>query len=98
MNIGSPEIFAMVYKVLLEELDIHELPDDPAQIDPTKVYYVVFADDLSFLFVDLQMLGRRAEEFKTRCAIFDMPMNAAKSKWMVFLPTGEPSHELDAAE
>jgi exonuclease III len=90
-SINSPEIFAMVYKVLLEALDIHELPDDPTQIDPKKVYYIIFADDLTFLGLDLALVGKRAEEFKRRCVIFDMLMNAGKTKWQAFLPVGEPS-------
>ncbi len=89
-SINSPEMFAIVYKELLEALDIHELPADPSLIDPHKVYYVIFADDLSFLSLDLQMRKQKAEEFKERCVIFDMAMNPAKSKWMAFLPEGEP--------
>jgi hypothetical protein len=81
----------MVYKELLEALDIHELPTDPSLIDPHKVYYVVFTDDLSFLSLDLEALREKAEEFKSHCIIFDMAMNAGKTKWMAFLPEGEPS-------
>ncbi len=97
-SINSPEIFAMVYKVILEELDIHELPEDLSDIDPNKVYYVIFADDLSFLSLDLKALGRKTEEFKVRCAEFDMAMNSGKTKWMAFLPEGEPMNAPSAPE
>ncbi len=90
-SINSPELFSVVYKELLAELDIHELPSDPSLIEPGKVYYVIFADDLSFLSLDLYLLGEKTSEFKARCRVFDMEMNANKTNWMAFLTPGTPS-------
>jgi hypothetical protein len=85
-SINSPEIFAMVYKVILEELDIHELPSDLNLVERGKVYYIVFADDLSFFSLEIQAIPPKVVSFKASCQRVDMAMNAAKSKWMAFLP------------
>jgi hypothetical protein len=85
-SINSPEIFSIVYKVILDKLGIEELPSDMSKIDPKKVYYVIYADDLTFLSMDLSALGRTAEAFEDECVEFDLAMNRPKSKWMAFLP------------
>lgn len=51
-----------------------------------KVYYVIFADDLSFFSLDIHPLEERTNEFGTEGGNFDMALNAGKSKWMAFLP------------
>jgi hypothetical protein len=84
-SINSPEIFAMVYREVLRKLDIHELPTDLAEIDPTKVYYIIFADDLTFFSLQLRPLEARTNEFDDECNDFDMAVNRGKSKWMAFL-------------
>ncbi len=84
-SINSPEIFAIVYKAVLQKMDIHELPSDFRQIERGKVYYIVFADDLSFFSLDLQPLEDRTNEFDSGCVEYDMALNRAKSKWMAFL-------------
>jgi hypothetical protein len=47
-SINSPEIFIIVYEAVLEELEIEELPEDLMKIERGKVYYIIFADNLSF--------------------------------------------------
>ncbi len=89
-SINSPEIFAIVYKAVLQKLDIHELPTDFRLIERGKVYYIVFADDLSLFSLDLQPLEERTNEFDTECVDFHMKLNRAKSKWMAFLPETAP--------
>jgi hypothetical protein len=76
----------MVYKVVLEEMGLEELPSDPALVQPGKVYYVIFADDLTFYSLDVSLLPPKISEFKHRCRRYDMDLNAGKSKWVVFLP------------
>jgi hypothetical protein len=85
-SINSPEVFAMVYKEVLKKLDIHELPSDFALIQRGKVYYIIFADDLTFFSLDIEPLETRTNEFGDECVEFDMSMNRGKSKWMAFLP------------
>jgi hypothetical protein len=85
-SINSPEIFAVVYMEVLQRLDIHELPTDFNLIEPGKVYYIVFADDITFFSLGISGLEVQTNEFKHECADFDMAMNRGKSKWMVFLP------------
>jgi hypothetical protein len=67
-------------------LDIHELPTDWRDIRPDRVYYIVFADDLSLFSLNLQLLEQKTGEFKRACGPFDLQLNAAKTKWMAFLP------------
>jgi hypothetical protein len=90
-SINSPEVFAIVYKAMLEELDIHEVPEDLSLIERGKIYYIIFADDLSFFSLDVEPLGERTNEFKESGAAYDMAMNAGKSKWMAFLPNEAPN-------
>ncbi len=85
-SINSPEVFAMVYKTVLEELDIHELPHDLSLVVPGRVYYIIFADDLTFFTLSVGMLSPKVSSFRAACEPVDMAMNANKSKWMAFLP------------
>jgi hypothetical protein len=85
-SINSPEIFSVVYKELLGGMDVHELPSDLTKIEAGKVYFIVFADDLSFFTLTISMLGPKASEFKTEAEPYDMALNAGKCKWMAFLP------------
>ncbi len=94
-SINSPELFAIVYRDLLEELDIHELPDDLTKIERGKVYFIVFADDLSFFSLEMELLQEKATAFKRHATVYDMLLNAAKSKWMVFVPESTPEEPLD---
>jgi hypothetical protein len=88
-SINSPELFSIVYKVVLDRLGIEELPSDLTKIDPRKVYYVIYADDLTFLSLDTVALRNVANEFANECVEFDLEVNRPKTKWMVFLP---PEH------
>jgi hypothetical protein len=85
-SINSPEVFAVVYKAVLDGLDIHELPEDLSRIERGKVYYIVFADDLSFFSLDLEPLEDRTNKFDGNCEAVDMAMNRGKTKWMAFVP------------
>ncbi len=85
-SINSPEVFAMVYKTILEDLDIHELPSDLNLVRPDKVYYIIFADDLTFFALRVDLLPSKVSSFKAACRPVDMAMNAGKSKWMAFVP------------
>jgi hypothetical protein len=81
-------------------LGIEELPTDMTKIDPSKVYYVVFADDLTFISLDLRALEQVANEFKREADVFDLEVNTAKTKWMVFPPpdpetSGAPASSLE---
>jgi hypothetical protein len=85
-SINSPELFNLVYRVVLGKLGIEELPTDYNEIDPHKVYYVVFADDLTFVSLNLRRLEQVANDFKREGAAFDLEVNAGKTKWMMFVP------------
>jgi hypothetical protein len=89
-------LFSIVYKVVLDRLGIEELPTDFSKIDPHKVYYVIYADDLTFLSLDTVALREVANEFAVECEEFDLEVNRPKTKWMVFLPPEyEAGLELD---
>jgi hypothetical protein len=85
-SINSPRLFNLVYKAVLDMVDVHELPDDLSNIDPSKVYYVVYADDLTFLSLDLAAIERVLNVFAEKCSEFDLQVNTGKTKWMAFLP------------
>jgi hypothetical protein len=55
-------------------------------VDPSKVYYVVFADDLTFMSLNLRNLEKAANDFKNEASAYDLEVNKAKTKWMIFLP------------
>jgi exonuclease III len=98
-SINSPDLFNLVYRVILDKLGIEELPEDLSLIDPAKVYFVVFADDLTFLSLNLRALEGTAAAFKVEALEYDLAMNEGKSKWMVFLPpqpetSAPPDHPL----
>jgi hypothetical protein len=85
-SINSPDLFNLVYRVVLDKLGIEELPADLSRIDPRKVYFVVFADDLTFLSMDLRALEQVANDFKREAWEYDLELNIGKTKWMATLP------------
>lgn len=88
-SILSPEAFSILFKAVLDELGIHELPDDLSKIDPMRVYYIAFADDLALFSLDLKALGRVATEFKVTSVKYDLHVSDEKTKWVAFLPPVE---------
>jgi hypothetical protein len=46
----------------------------------------VYADDLTFLSLDLSAIERVLEVFAEKCSEFDLQVNTGKTKWMAFLP------------
>jgi hypothetical protein len=52
-GINSPPIFNSAYVTVLQRLNISEFPASPNEIDPNRVYYVVFADDLVLVGANL---------------------------------------------
>jgi hypothetical protein len=90
-SINSPDLFNLVYRVVLQKLGVEEFPADLADVDPSKVYYVIFADDLTFLSMDLKALEKVVNDFKKEGSEYDLEVNVAKTKWMAALPC-DPSY------
>ncbi len=90
-SINSPDIFGVVYAEILKRLDVKELPEDLTQLDPEAVYYIVFADDISFFGMKLAKLSVVVSEFKRECSPCDLEVNSGKTKWMAFLSPGKSS-------
>jgi hypothetical protein len=86
-GINSPSAFVVLYALVLERLDIHPLPDNLTSLDPEKVYYFVYADDLAFLSCNLSRVNDSLNRLHTILPDYGMSMNAAKTYWMPFFPT-----------
>ncbi len=85
-GINSPSAFVVVYALVLERLDIHQLPDDLRLLDPEKVYYFVYADDLTFLSCNMSKVNESLNRLHDILPDYGMAVNAAKTCWMPFFP------------
>jgi hypothetical protein len=86
-GINSPSAFIVLYALVLERLNIHPLPSNLSTLDPEKVYYFVYADDLSFLSCNLSRVNDSLNQLHSILPDYGMSMNAAKTCWMPFFPT-----------
>ncbi len=86
-GINSPSAFVVLYALVLERLDIHPLPVNLTALDPEKVYYFIYADDLAFLSCNLSRVNESLNTLNTILPDYGMAMNAAKTCWMPFFPT-----------
>jgi hypothetical protein len=85
-GINSPPIFNSAYVTVLQRLNISNFPGSPDKLDPNRVYYVVFADDLVLISANLTRLGEETNRLDAELARLGMCINADKTKWMMFLP------------
>ncbi len=85
-GINSPPIFNSAYVTVLQRLNISNFPASPEELDPNRVYYVVFADDLVLISANLTRLGEETNRLDAELARLGMCINADKTKWMMFLP------------
>ncbi len=85
-GINSPSAFVVLYALVLERLDIHPLPANLTSLDPEKVYYYVYADDLAFLSCNLSRVNTSLNDLNRILPDYGMSMNAAKTCWMPFFP------------
>ncbi len=90
-SINSPDIFNVVYTEILKKVGAKELPDDLKDLDPDAVYYIVFADDITFFGLNVQNVRAVVSEFKRECVPCDLEVNSGKTKWMTFVPPGASS-------
>ncbi len=86
-GINSPSAFVVLYALVLERLDIHPLPENLTALDPEKVYYFVYADDLAFLSCNLSRVNDSLNKLHVILPEYGMSMNAAKTCWMPFFPS-----------
>ncbi len=86
-GINSPSAFVVLYALVLERLDIHPLPVNMTTLDPEKVYYFLYADDLAFLSCNLSRVNDSLNKLHVILPEYGMAMNAAKTCWMPFFPT-----------
>jgi hypothetical protein len=85
-GINSPRIFNTVYAQVLKRLSISSFPSDLHEFDPSRVYYLVFADDLVLLSGDLRELEQMTNELDRELEDLGMKVNAGKCKWLSYLP------------
>jgi hypothetical protein len=97
-SINSPDIFNVLYAEIFKKLGVCELPEDLSTLDPEAVYYIVFADDVSFFGMNLQNISTAVSDFKRECEPNDLEVNAGKSKWMCFVPPGDSTVQVERDE
>ncbi len=85
-GINSPSSFVVVYAKALGEVGMEELPEDMEQLDPEKVYYFVFADDLAILSCNFSKVNDSLSLLDSVLPKYGMSLNALKTAWMPFLP------------
>jgi hypothetical protein len=85
-GINSPRIFNTVYSQILKRLSISRFPANLQDFDTSKVYYLVFADDLVLLSGDLRALERLTNDLDRELCDLGMKVNAGKCKWLSYLP------------
>ncbi len=85
-GINSPRIFNTVYAFVLKKLNIVSFPKNISDFDPTKVYYLIFADDLVLLSGNLTLLESCTNDLDVALADVGMSINSKKCKWLAYLP------------
>jgi hypothetical protein len=94
----SPEAFSLLFKVVVDALGIEELPDDLSLIDPSRVYFIAFADDLSLFSLNLKALEACVQRLKVVCAEYDLCVSDAKTKWMFFPPPVNAGSDVEPSD
>jgi hypothetical protein len=84
-GINSPS-FVVVYAKALAEVGMEELPENMSQLDPERVYFFVFADDLAILSCNLSKVNESLSKLDTVLPKYGISLNAMKTAWMPFLP------------
>ncbi len=97
-SINSPDIFSVVYTEILKKVGGRELPEDLSQLEPDVVYYIVFADDITFFGMNVRNICGVVSQFKKECAPCDLQVNSGKTKWMSFIPPGVSSVHVSAQD
>ncbi len=85
-GINSPAAFVVVYALALERLNIHPMPENLTELDPEKVYFFVYADDLSLFSCNLTKVNRVLSELNRILPDYGMALNPGKTCWMPFVP------------
>ena len=85
-SILSPDLFNILYAKALNDCDIYELPSNARDIRDDRVYFLVFADDLSLFCSDLKLLEEKANELSKHLFPYGLAINVKKTKWIPFLP------------
>jgi hypothetical protein len=93
-SINSPDFFAVVYAEIFKKIGVHELQSDLADMDPDLVYYIIFADDVTFFGMNTKKVMKATEEFKRECPNCDLEVNSKKTKCMSFVPPGPSSVQI----
>jgi hypothetical protein len=86
-GINSPTVFSVVYARALNKLGVFEAPGDLRELDPMKVYYFAFADDLALFSGNLSNVELVLSRLNKVLPEFGMRINVKKTCWMPFLPT-----------
>ncbi len=85
-GINSPSAFSVVYARALNLLDVHVLPGNLSEIDPSRVYFFAFADDLALFSGNLSKVEEVLGRLNSVLPDFGMNINIGKTCWMPFLP------------
>ncbi len=87
-GINSPAAFVVVYMLALEKLNVHPLPSNLSYLDPERVYYFVYADDLALVGCNMSRVNHELNRLNSVLPDFGMALNAGKTCWIPFLPVG----------
>jgi hypothetical protein len=85
-GINSPSVFSVVYARALNSLGVYEIPQNLSLIDPSRVYYLAFADDLALFSANLSGVQKTLKRLDETLPIYGMSVNVAKTQWMPFFP------------
>ncbi len=70
----------------------HELPGNLSQLNPERVYFFAFADDLALFSCNLSRVEVALSKLNSTLPDYGMSVNAGKTCWMLFLPVKSRYH------
>jgi hypothetical protein len=85
-GINSPSVFSVVYARALNSLGVSEIPQNISLLDPSKVYYLAFADDLALFSANLSGVETILKRLNGTSPGYGISVNVAKTLWMPFFP------------
>jgi hypothetical protein len=86
-GINSPTVFSVVYARALNMIGVDEAPMNLRHLDPERVYYFAFADDLALFSGNFSKVEEALDRLNNVLPEFGMKMNLGKTCWLPFLPT-----------
>jgi hypothetical protein len=76
----------ILYALVLEKLAIYPLPENLTALDPERVYFFVYADDLAIVSCNLSKANAVLNDLNRLLPDYGMALNTGKTCWMPFFP------------